>query len=55
MSVIPTVSSAFSPAFSPAFNKDVSAVDVYDPADWILATGFWDDTNIWVNSAVWID
>jgi hypothetical protein len=23
MSVIPTVSSAFSPAFSPAFNKDV--------------------------------
>lgn len=23
--------------------------------DWILATGFWDDSGVWDDSAVWID
>jgi hypothetical protein len=31
---------------------DVQPLDV---ADWILVAGTWDDSKIWVNSAVWID
>ncbi len=55
MSFRPVFSSSFSPTFCPAYNADGSLVVGYDPADWLLATGLWDDTNIWVNSAVWID
>jgi hypothetical protein len=25
------------------------------PSDWILATGFWDDSGVWEDTAVWID
>lgn len=30
-------------------SKDVSNVD------WILSTGFWNDNNIWIDTALWID
>jgi len=49
-------SSALSPVFRSAYNTDSEVnLDVYNPDDWILVTGLWDDTQIWVNSAVWID
>lgn len=27
----------------------------FDPADWILVTGFWQDSQRWVDSAFWTD
>ena len=31
------------------------AVQALDVADWIRVSGLWDDSQIWVNSAAWID
>ena len=28
---------------------------VVSSGNWILATGFWDDTGVWDDNAVWID
>lgn len=33
-----------------------TAVEVeYEPMDWILTDGFWNDNNFWVDNALWID
>lgn len=36
--------------------KPATAVEeVYEPNDWILADGTWNDNGFWVDNALWID
>lgn len=38
-----------------AITGEITGGSTPPPADWILATGFWDNTGIWDDTAVWID
>jgi len=30
-------------------------IDIVSDDEWILATGYWNDSGIWIDSDVWID
>ena len=40
-------------------NTTVTAIEIFseyvDSDLWILATGYWEDENIWIDDANWID
>lgn len=41
--------------FFHSYPNKISRILIETEGDWILATGFWDDSGVWDDDAVWID